>query len=101
MIHTDNEGDDMDDHREQRGWKFSRTLSLDSLLAVGAAAFAVIFFGTTLDKRLSLMESKYDDLVKVIDRNEANQKERSNRLEETVKEQSRQIQQLLPGPSRR
>lgn len=86
---------------ERGGWKFSRTLSLDSLLAVGAAAFAVIFFGTTLDKRLSLMESKYDELTKVIDRNEQAQKERAGRLEDTVKDQGRQIQQLLVQPPRR
>lgn len=86
---------------DPKTWKFSRTLSLDSLLAVGAAAFAVIFFGTTLDKRLSLMESKYEDLVKLIERNEQSQKERASRIEETVKDQGRQIQQMLPGVERR
>lgn len=79
-------------------WKFSRTLSLDSLLAVGAAAFAVIFFGTTLDKRLSLMEAKYEDLVKIIERNEVSNKERANRIEEAVRDQGRQVQQVLTVP---
>ena len=86
------------DEPQNNAWKFSRTLSLDSLLAVGAAAFAVIFFGTTLDKRLTLMESKYDELAKVIDRNELAQKERAGRIEEAVKDQGRQIQQLIVSP---
>lgn len=83
------------------GWKFQRTLSLDSLLAVLAASLAVIFFGTTLDKRLSLMESKYEDLTKIIERNEQAQKERANRIEETVREQGRQVQQLITAPQSR
>ena len=94
MVHPD-EGADME-QRPANTWKFSRTLSLDSLLAVGAAAFAVIFFGTTLDKRLSLMEQKYEDLVKMIERNEQSQKERATRIELEIKDQGRQIQQMLP-----
>lgn len=82
-------------------WRFSRTLSLDSLLAVGAATLAVIFFGTTLDKRLSLLEKGYEDLVKVIERNETAQKERSLRIEETVKDQGRLLQQALTAQGRR
>lgn len=93
--------DQNENGQERATWKFSRTLSLDSLLAVGAAAIAVIFFGTTLDKRLSLMESKYEDLTKIIERNEQAQKERASRIEETVREQGRQVQQLLTAPAAR
>lgn len=81
-------------------WRFSRTLSLDSILAVGAAAIAVIFFGTTLDKRLTVIEAKYDELKAQVKQTEESNKERFVRLEQTLRDQSTLIQSVLTQPRR-
>lgn len=81
-------------------WRFQRTLSLDSILAVGAAGIAVIFFGTTLDKRLTVIEARYDELKAVQKQVDETNKERLGRIEEQIRDQSRLMQTLLTGPRR-
>jgi len=82
-------------------WRFQRTVSVDSILAILAAGVAVLFFGSGLDKRIDIISAgQVVTQVKVKEFEEKTEK-RFDKMEVELKEAKQLIQQLLIDRARR
>jgi hypothetical protein len=77
------------------GWKFQRTISLDSMIVLIAAILSGVVYFTTLDKRQEVTSAQVSEVAKNITRVEEDMKDRIRRIEDTMREQNRLLQEIL------
>jgi hypothetical protein len=101
-----------DDDRVNSRWRFSRTISLDSVIVLIVTVVSGLVFVLTLSAKVDQQGMEVKSVTKLVERIEADQKERINRierdqqqradrLEAQIKEQTTLVQRLILEPIRR
>jgi sensor domain CHASE-containing protein len=65
------------------GWKFSRTVVIDTLIGIAIAIIAIVWFASSIDKRLTMLE-----------RDDAARQKRTEQIEQALREQQKLIEQV-------
>jgi hypothetical protein len=76
------------------GWKFSRTVVIDTLIGLAVAIIAIVWFASSLEKRLSMMEDRVREQAR--ERDDSARAKRIEQIEQALREQQKLIEQLVP-----
>lgn len=76
-------------------WRFSRTISLDSVIVLVVTLVSGLVFVLTLSAKVESQARDIAAVQKLVERVEADQKERTARIESNIKEQTNLVQQLM------
>jgi len=83
------------DGDERRKWHIKKEISLGDLMAFCSAALAVVYAYTTLDKRISLLETWAIAQKATDDRQDTESLRYQQRIDETLKEMNRKLDRLI------
>lgn len=83
------------DGEERRKWHIKKEISLGDLIAFASAALAVVYAYTTLDKRISLLESATVSQVVKDDRQDSEALRYQARIDESLRDMNRKLDRLI------
>lgn len=86
---------ELDDDRRVSRWRFSRTISLDSLIVLIVTIVSGLVFVLTLSAKVDQQAAEVKSVQKLVERIETDQKERSNRIERDQQERSQRLEQQI------
>jgi len=76
-------------------WKFSRTISLDSVIVLVVTVVSGLVFLLSMDSKIDKQDMKTENMQKLVERIEADQKERMTRLELANTERNQRLEQAI------
>lgn len=76
-------------------WRFSRTISLDSIVVLTVTMLSGVIFILTMSAKIEQQARDLSNLQKLVERVESDQKERNARLEKDAAERSDRIEKAV------
>jgi hypothetical protein len=86
-------------HDKLTKWRFSRTISLDSLIVILISMLSGLLFVVTLSAKVDEQGKEIQNVQKLLERVESDQKERSNRIEHDQAERSNRLEAAIKEQS--